>query len=160
MSDKGSGVGITVQASAAASVGDKLDRVVGLLEGQASTGISPNSRTISIVGNPAGTVLVTCGGPNGGEFWVVRRITLAPVLGQTISAVGTFYIAKGTPLTGQQVIMDVAPTLPNAVTYSSDQVMIRFPDDLILIWINGGGTLNADIEISQRKIDKGVIATA
>lgn len=158
MSDKG--IAAAVKAEATLTVGDKLDRIGDLLANQASSGISPNSRTISITGNPAGTVMVTCGGPNGGEFWVVRRVTLAPPIGLTISAVGTFYLAKGTTLTGGAVIMDIAPTVPNAATYSSDQVMIRFPDDLILVWINGGGTLNADIEISQRQIDKGVIATA
>lgn len=116
----------------------------------------------SILGDQAGTVATMIGGPEGGVEWHVRRISFAPQLTASVSAQGTLIVGKGTGLAlksqgsgdvvgiggGQQSFQFIeitrTTTVPNALLFSNTQCVIRYPMNLIVVWVSGGGQLVID----------------
>jgi hypothetical protein len=150
---------LSAQAGLDVSIGERLGRIEA---GLASLAVASTltSRTTHITGNSSATVLHECGGPSGGLVWNVRRVTLSPsAIGASITA-GTLYICKGQKAVGQQIIVDIAPTIPNAATYSADQFVLRYPDLLIIAWVDGAGVLLVDMDAVEQRLDEGLVSIA
>lgn len=142
------------------SLGGKLDLLNRQLQRQAEVSYR---RSIPFVGGLAGingqTAVKVLQGPEGGFEWHVRRLSLAPPLSGTVSQQGTLIIGKGTGLqtsgqggegqlvgTGGGNFTEVTrvTTVPNAITFSSTQLVLKYPMNLIVLWVNGQGQLSID----------------
>lgn len=112
-----------------------------------------------VLAGGAGVQSAGLGGPTGGNLWFVRRISIMPSpLTSSVSLGSGFFILKGvhTGAAGAATLavpIDVAPTLPNTVTYGSGEFVIRHPDHLIVAWISGTGTVSLDIDVVEQPIE-------
>ena len=113
-------------------------------------------------GNGSDTVAYNLAGPEGGVEWHVRRITFAPQLGASVSAQGTLLLGKGTGLalasqgsgrvvgTGSGLqsfqFIEIArtTTVPNTILFSGGQCIVRYPLNLIAVWVAGNGQIVID----------------
>jgi hypothetical protein len=120
-------------------------------------------RSVPLVGGLAGivgqTAVKVLQGPEGGFEWHLRRITFAPPISGTIATQGTLIVGKGTGLQtsgangegqlvgsggGNFIEITRTSTVPNTITLSSTQGVIKYPNNLIVLWVAGSGQLVID----------------
>lgn len=154
--------GVTLQAFAnmQADLNGRLDAI------KAAVSAVPNSKVVSISGSIAGqnnkTVCCSIPGPPGGFEWHVRRISLGTTLDNTtgITQQGTLILGKGTVSlsTGgvyvantQNTFIEITRTsvVPDAVTFSESECVIRSGENIILAWVSGVGQLVVDGDMEQ-----------
>lgn len=132
----------------------------------------------SIVGDQAGTVATMLPGPEGGVEWHVRRISFAPQLTASVAAQGTLIVGRGTGLAlksqgsgdvvgiggGNQSFQFIeitrTTTVPNALLFSNTQCVIRYPMNLIVVWVSGGGQLVIDGDAEEIPVGRLALAEA
>lgn len=146
---------VDVSAGFELALGSKLDTLNGHLQRSAEdrqqahiTLVNPQRELIAAGATP---VFADLGGPQDSFVWDVRRVTIAGLPGAAIPTLGTScYICKGQALPGLQYVVDVVPVMPSAATYSSGEFVLRSPQNLIVVWTGGTGTLFVDVEAGER----------
>lgn len=161
--------GFSIDAALAVGVrlGDALDRQNDLL---AAAARREYRRSISQLGSinaaASANAVRTMDGPSGGFEWHIRRISFGPTIGGTVSTQGTLLVGKGMGLqssgvgagggqlvgTGGGSFVEITRTtvVPNALTFSSGQAVLRFPENLIVVWESGaGGPLVIDCDLEE-----------
>lgn len=165
-----SGLGAFMTAGVDAKIGevgaglDKSNRHLAGIQGLLKRAALVTVPVVGMLqGNGTDTVACVLAGPEGGVEWHVRRITFAPQFGQSVSAQGTLILYKGTGIamqaqgsgkvvgtggSGQQSFQLIeitrTTTVPNTVLFSQTQCVIRYPLNLIAVWVAGNGTLVVD----------------
>lgn len=103
----------------------------------------------------SGPLLLSLGGPETGNRWVIKRLWVSDAgnAGATCAGVATFYVGQATNPQGNLATWVpvpassarwVFPNLPNAVTFTSDAIVVKATDQLLCV-ITGGTATQAII---------------
>ena len=155
--------GIDIQAQIEAGIGSRLDRLTGSVGQLRRDGYR---RTVPLIGSLVGisgqTAATNIPGPEGGFEYHLRRLSIAPTLGGVqVSAQGTLIVAKGQGISlqsqgsgqavnlttlAQAVEVTRTSTIPNMITWGGAEFVLRYPEQLIILWASGtaGCTLLID----------------
>jgi hypothetical protein len=158
----GPGLSVALAAQLEATLGRLSKGIDGVIEDRRRYLADPYSIAWSIPVTQvlqlsgAGAGICDLGGPSQGYLWRVRRVSISDAQSFTTSmgaAVGQFYEGIPTDAPGaatmrpQMVIWPFA-SLPNAATFGSDEVPLKFGEHLVAVVT--GGTPNQVLQVSAR----------
>jgi hypothetical protein len=142
-------------------VGEKLDDIKHAVRRYSTPVEQSVPMQGSLVGTSTTTAICQIGGPEGGVEWHIRRISLGQQLGASSVTAGTIIVGKGAAQSGvfttsgatyvgiQFVEVTRTTTVPNAILFSKNQFVVKYPSNILVVWVDGTGTLIIDGDASE-----------